>query len=197
MEQSTLYGNQLLQQVIQGDEKAFGQLFQFYKDKLYSFIYNLSGSSVTAEDVLQEVFLKIWRDRANLTGIENFNAYLFRMAQNHAINVFRRQSREALVLTELRRFAPEGVQGDEVFSAKEVQAVLQKAVNNLPAQQRRVYELGREQGLTYEQIAATLHISVATVRNHMVSALKAIREFIINTYPAGILYWVSILALLH
>jgi RNA polymerase sigma-70 factor (ECF subfamily) len=196
MEQPLHYGNELLTQVIRGDEAAFGQLFQSYKDKLYSFIYHLSGSSATAEDVLQEVFLKIWRDRSELTGIENFNAYLFRMAQNQAINVLRRQSREALILAEIRRIAPEGIQGDEALYAKEVEAVLHKAINSLPARQRRVYQLSREDGLKYEEIAATLNISVSTVRNHMVQALKAIREFILATYPAALLYCLPLLTML-
>jgi RNA polymerase sigma-70 factor (family 1) len=190
-------GNDLLLQVIQGDAIAFGQLFQAYKDKLYSFIYHLSGSATIAEDVLQDVFLKIWRDRSQLDGIDNFNAYLYKMAQNHAINVLRRQSREALLLNEVQRLAPEGVQGHELLSAKEVQAVLQQAVNNLPPQQKKVYQLGREQGMKYEEIAYELNITVSTVRNHMVQALKAVREFIATNYPSFILYSISLLALMQ
>jgi RNA polymerase sigma-70 factor (family 1) len=195
MQQST-NGNELIIRVVQGDEIAFGELFRQYKNKLYSFIFHLSGNATIAEDVLQDVFLKIWRDRGQLTGIDNFNAYLYRMAQNTAINVLRRQSREALLLNEVQRLAPEGVQGDELLAAKEVRTALQQAINNLPTQQRKVYQLGHEQGLTYEQIAGSLGISTSTVRNHMVQALKAIREYIALHFPPLLIYLVPMLAMM-
>jgi RNA polymerase sigma-70 factor (ECF subfamily) len=194
--QQSINGNELLIRVVQGDEIAFGQLFRQYKDKLYSFILHLSGSATIAEDVLQDVFLKIWRDRHQLTNIDNFNAYLYRMAQNTAINVLRRQSREALLLTEVQRLAPHGVQGDELLAAKEVRTALQQAINNLPPQQRKVYQLGKEQGLTYEQIAVSLGISTSTVRNHMVQALKTIREYIALHFPTLLIYLVPMLAMM-
>jgi RNA polymerase sigma-70 factor (ECF subfamily) len=186
-----------LGQLANHDENAFAHLFHAYRNKLYSFILHLSGSSALAEDILQEVFLKIWRDRTRLTGIDNFNAYLFRMAQNQAINVLRRQSREAQILAEIKRISAEGVHGDDILSAKEVQTLLHKALNNLPPQQRRVYELGRDQGLKYESIAAEMNISVSTVRNHMVQALKSIREYLQNAYPSSILYALPLLAALR
>lgn len=194
--QQPINGNELIIRVVQGDEIAFEQLFRQYKNKLYSFIFHLSGSATIAEDVLQDVFLKIWRDRTQLTGIDNFNAYLYRMAQNTAINVLRRQSREALLLNEVQRLAPEGVQGHELLAAKEVQAALQQAINNLPPQQRKVYQLGQEQGLTYEQIAGALGISSSTVRNHMVQALKAIREYIALHFPSLLIYLVPAIAMM-
>jgi RNA polymerase sigma-70 factor (family 1) len=194
--QQSINGNELIIRVVQGDEIAFEQLFRQYKNKLYSFILHLSGSATIAEDVLQDVFLKIWRDRNQLTNIDNFNAYLFRMAQNTAINVLRRQSREALLLNEVQRLAPEGVQGHELLAAREVRTALQQAINNLPPQQRKVYQLGKEQELTYEQIAAALGISTSTVRNHMVQALKSIREYIALHFPTLLIYLVPMLAMM-
>lgn len=194
--QQSINGNELIMRVVQGDEIAFAQLFRQYKNKLYSFIFHLSGSATIAEDVLQDVFLKVWRDRDQLTGIDNFNAYLYRMAQNTAINVLRRQSREALLLNEVQRLAPEGVHGDELLAAKEVRTALQQAINNLPPQQRKVYQLGKEQGLTYEQIAGSLGITPSTVRNHMVQALKAIREYIALHFPTLLIYLVPMLAMM-
>lgn len=194
--QQSFNGNELIIRVVQGDEIAFEQLFRQYKDKLYSFILHLSGSATIAEDVLQDVFLKIWRDRNQLTNIDNFNAYLYRMAQNTAINVLRRQSREALLLNEVQRLAPEGVQGDELLAAKEVRTALQQAINNLPPQQRKVYQLGKEQGLTYEQIAFTLGITTSTVRNHMVQALRSIREYIALHFPSLLIYLVPMITMM-
>lgn len=187
MERSINKENQLLQLLTKGDPAAFEELFHLYKDKLYTFILQLGGNPTLAEDVVQEVFLKLWRDREALSAVDNFNAYLFRMAQNHAINVLRRQSRENLILADLQRLSIQKSQAGEALSAKEVQHLLQQAVNNLPPQQRRVFELSRNEEMKYEEIAGQLGISPATVRNHMVQALKAIREFIRTTYTRDLL----------
>lgn len=180
---------ELLQRLAEGDEIAFTKIFYAYKDKLYSFILHVTGSAAAAEDVLQEVFLKLWRDRNSFSAVDNINAYLFKMAQNHAINGLRRQSRGALILAEIARAETTATaNSDDILSGKELRALLQQALDQLPAQQRRVFELSRNQGLKYEEIARELNISVSTVRNHMVQALKAIREFILTAYPIGAVY---------
>lgn len=179
---------ELLSLLAQGDEIAFTKLFYSYKDKLYSFLIHVTGSPDAAQDVLQDVFLKVWKDRQVFVGVDNLNAYLFRMAQNHAINGLRRQSRTALILTEIAREERADHTAETILSGKEVQALLQQAVGRLTPQQRQVFELSRNQGLKYEEIAAQLNISVSTVRNHMVQALKQIREYILAAYPIGAVY---------
>lgn len=189
---------ELLLQVAEGDEIAFTRIFHMYKHKLYSFILQLSGSPAAAKDVLQEVFLKIWHQRTGLPKIENLNAYLFRMAQNQAINGLRRQAREALVTAEISRQQPDNARAEETVFGREVQALLYKALDRLPLQQRKVFELSRNEGLTYEEIAARLDISVSTVRNHMVQSLKNIRAYILASYPVGgMVYCVLLLAMPH
>ncbi len=179
---------ELLERLAGGDATAFTLLFHSYKDKLYSFILHLSGSTTIAEDVLQEIFLKIWQNREGLTKVNNFNAYLFRMAQNKALNVLRRHSLEALLVKKLGDRTSVANPG-EPDSAKEVQELLNKVLERLPAQQRKVFELSRNEDLKYEEIAERLNISVSTVRNHMVQALKTIREFIRESGLVCIIYY--------
>lgn len=88
----------LLKQIAEGNEQAFAQVFHAYRDKLFAFIFRLSGSRAIAEDVVQDIFLKIWLQREELSTIEYFNAFVFRMAQNHTINLLRRLSKETLML---------------------------------------------------------------------------------------------------
>ncbi len=179
---------ELLLMLSQGDEIAFTKLFYAYKNKLYSFILQLTGSAAMAEDVVQETFLKVWRNRAAFSALENFNAYLFKIAQNDAINGLRRQSRGYLIMSAIEREKTDSNDIEDILTGKEMKAVLQQAVDRLPPQQRRVFELSRNEGLKYEEIANQLNISVSTVRNHMVQALKTIREFITSSYPFGIIY---------
>lgn len=178
---------ELLIMLSKGNEQAFTTLFYNYKNKLYSFLLHFTGSSSIAEDVLQEIFLKVWKNRQMFSEIENFSAYLYKMAQNDAINGLKRQSRSHFILAKIDGSKSITQSNEDILAAKEVTELMQQAVNRLPAQQRRVYELSRNAGLTYDQIAEQLHISASTVRNHMVQALKTIREFLLRYYPLGII----------
>lgn len=180
---------ELLERLAGGDEAAFTLLFNSYKDKLYAFVLYLSGSGATAEDVLQETFLKIWQNRSEMMKINNFNAYLFRMAQNRALNALRRHSLEALIIQKLRHQLPATANPGESVPGREVQELLHKVLEQLPPQQRRVFELSRNHELKYEEIAAEMNISASTVRNHMVQALKTIRQFLQSSGLAAAMYF--------
>jgi RNA polymerase sigma-70 factor (ECF subfamily) len=167
----------LIQQVAAGNEDAFARLFNAYRDKLFAFIYRMTGSKEIAEDIVQDVFLKIWIQREKLIGIDNFNAFLFRMSQNHAINHIRRMAKETLVLTQTHRQINRSSPAvDEQVDFNNIQKSLAEIVANLPPRQKAVYQLGREQHLKQEEIAHQLSISVSTVKNHMTQALHAVRE---------------------
>ena len=184
----------LVNKLASDDVVAFESLFHKYKDKLYSFLIQLGNSQAAAEDVLQDVFLKIWTRRAELGVIDNFNAYLFRMAANQAINLMRRQSREIKIIDELQLFRLDENGTAQAMSEKEVQETLAKALATLPAQQRKVFMLSREYGLKYEEIAAEMGISAATVRNHMIQALKKLRTYLESSQIISIVYLYILLA---
>lgn len=166
-----------MRQVAEGDESAFTKLFHAYRNLLYAFILPLTRSSNAAEDIVQNTFLKIWTSRANLYEVKNFKAYLFQSAKYAAIDALRRLSRENLALFDLYKeehgFAKDP-EKELVF--KQYQALLRKAIDDLPPQQRTVYLLSRDQGLKGEEIASHLDISLSTVKNHMTRALKTIKE---------------------
>lgn len=147
------------------------------RHKLFSFLMRLTQSPEATEDVIQDIFMKLWRNRRSLSEIENFSSYLFRMAQNQCITQFRRMAKETLILTRLASdAAPTRSTTEELLAAKEVQEQLQQAVAKLTPQQKLVFTLSREKGLKYEEIAAELNISSSTVKNHMIDALRTIRQ---------------------
>jgi len=186
----------LLKKAARGDEKAFVQLFHVYKYKLFGYLYKLTGSPEMAEDVVQEVFLRLWKNRHELGEIENLNAYLFRMAQNNAINAFRKAAREIVMLNEMGREVESAVTATDALAMKEVEQIVKRTVESLPAQQRLVYTLSREQGLKHEEIARQLKISPGTVKNHMIQALRTLREEL-GKYPhasAAMFFFLSIIA---
>jgi len=168
---------QLLQRAAAGDETAFADLFHLYKHPLYSYLLRLSGSAETAEDIIQEVFLKLWDNRQSLGEVELFRAYIFRAAQYRIINVFKRKAKETLILSELQQSPPEAAPGaEEHLALDETQQRLREAIDKLSPQQKLIYTLSRDQGLQHEEIARRLHISRSTVNNHMIRALQVLRQ---------------------
>lgn len=179
---------ELLQQVASGSEQAFGTLFNAYRKKLYTNIYRLTESRETAEDTVHEVFLKVWLNRATLGTIDNFGAYLQRMARNYAVSGFRRMAKEALILSELKKeeanqsFSEQPAQPEHQLMSKEVRNFIRQAVDNLTPQQKTVYLLNREGGLKTDEIAQQLGISVNTAKKHLADALLNLRRSVNDAY---------------
>ncbi len=173
----------LLEKVAAGDEAAFAELFDTWRDKLFSFIFSLSRSRSHAEDVVQESFLKIWQKRAQLVDIRNFQAYLFQVARNHAIDQFRKLSRESAVFTLLQNLDSAPSTPDQQLQYKEIRITIEKAMATLPDRQKEVYLLHRQQGLKHDEIAARLGLSVSTVQNHLFRALENLRQQLVVKFP--------------
>lgn len=177
MKTQTLHGEKhLLELASQANEEAFTMLFHMYKHKLFAYILRLTESEMLAEDILQDVFMKLWNDHASLGNIENFGSYLFRMSKNQVINHFRRMAHETLIMVEiLHQSATEHNETQDVMALKDVEKILGDIVEKLPSQQRIIYHLSREEGRSHDEIANLLKISPNTVKNHIVQAMSTIR----------------------
>lgn len=168
---------ELLLLASQGSEPAFTLLFNRYKHKLYSYLLPLTISPQIAEDIIQDTFLKLWKDRAGLEAIDHLGAYLFTMTRNLAINALKRIARETAILATLQPQQNNLVAtAPDNLSLKEVEQLLHQTIQSLPPQQKLIYTLSREQGLKHEDIAHQLRLSSSTVRNHIVQALRTIRK---------------------
>ena len=158
------------------DENAFSELFHLYKHKLYAYLLRLTESEMLAEDIVQDVFMKLWNEHESLADIDNFGSYLFRMSKNHVINHFRRMSHETLIISEMFQVNPSSHNHTEdIISFKETEKLLADIIEKLPAQQKSVYRMSREEGMSHDEIAALLKISPNTVKNHIVQAMSTIR----------------------
>lgn len=178
-----IFERDLLHRVRQGDEEAFAQLFYAYKRKLFSFVHGFMDGSQRAEDIVQDVFLKIWIHRDKLDEIDNFSAYLFRMVHNRVIDHLKRRSRETLLrATSFDTETADFHSPEYLLREKEVLAKIREAVDSLSPQQRRIYQLHREQGLKQQEIARMLNLSLSTVQNHMLCALNGIRHYLAAYY---------------
>ncbi|MEO8413961.1 MAG: RNA polymerase sigma-70 factor [Ginsengibacter sp.] len=160
-----------------GDEASFVKLFYLYRHKLYSYTLRITESPELAEDMVQDVFLKLWKNRSQLDKVEHFGAFIFKMVQNQAFNAFKRMANETLILSKMQNEVDGYKTGPEQdIEYKEVQFLINRVVKKLPPQQNLVFKLSREQGLKHHEIAQLLKISPYTVKNHLVVALQTIRE---------------------
>lgn len=174
----------LLQQVAEGDGEAFRILFLHYGPMLKTFLLKLSKSRETAEDLVHDVFLEIWKNREQLTQIEQFKPYLFRAVHNRAHRSFERQAKESLILHELRKEQSLAVsfEGEDRISTEEVRNFIRQAVDKLTSQQKKIFLLSRHEGLSHRDIADRLGISSQSVSNHLSDALRFLRDEIGNSY---------------
>jgi RNA polymerase sigma-70 factor (family 1) len=171
--------DELLLLVAEGDEKAFRQLFDFYWGKIYSVAVTLTKSPPLAEEIVQDVFLKIWLKRDQLPSVENFEGFLFTVARNHIYNELRRKVVELPFVEHLEQhFRESSALPEQVMLLKETNLLIKEAVEQLPPQQRTVFELSRNEGLDNNKIAERLGISRATVRNHLTKALHFLRNYL-------------------
>ncbi|MBP1665098.1 MAG: polymerase, sigma-24 subunit, subfamily, partial [Bacteroidetes bacterium] len=146
---------ELLVRLQKGDEKAFAELFYMFYDKLFGFVLGITHSKTIAEDITQEVFLKIWQHRAEMVEVENINALLFRIAQNRTIDQLRKSAHEVLATSahfeiEIHTNNPEPL---ELLIQDELKMRLSEAVKQLPPQQQKIYTLYKEQGIQQDEIA--------------------------------------------
>jgi RNA polymerase sigma-70 factor (family 1) len=165
----------ILISVAQGDEIAFEVLFNQYKNKILFFAWKFLQSESKAEDVLQEIFLKVWTCRQQLPDIRNFKTWLNTITRNYLFNALRRLALEEAFIKELSSNPREPDDILDNLAVNELQLALQSAVSNLSPQQKRIFELSRVEGLKHEQIAEKLDISRETVKKHMTDALQRIR----------------------
>ena len=141
---------------------------------LYSFLIKLTKSVELTEDVIQDVFIKLWHNRALLDGIAEVDAYLITLAKNRALNAFKRATRERFFYDTQEEGIENGT--DERLILNDTLKRVGKAVENLPPQQRLVYVLSREKFMKRQEIADHLKISSSTVNNHLMQALRTLRK---------------------
>lgn len=168
---------ELVRRIRTGDERALEAVFRQHYAGMASFVQRYVRSADLAEELVQDVFLKLWSKREHLADIETLRTYLFRAARNTALNYLRRVKLERRWREEQAAAddPPTAYAADEETSEQEVAAAVQAAIDRLPPRCREIFLLSRDGGLTYAEIARSLEISVKTVETQMGRALKSLR----------------------
>ena len=164
-------------------DESFKCLFDNYKNRLYGYVLAITHSHYTAEEITQEIFIKLWLCRDMLHGVENMDRYLFAIARNKTLNHLRKAAYDVKLLRELQEKAMADHPLNNVEEralVSEYDRLLQDALSCLSPQRRLVYVLSRERGLNHKEIAAELQLSRNTVKNHMVEALRFLRHYFVD-----------------
>ena len=166
----------LQERIRAGDESAFDTLFRSHYAHLVRMAESVVRERALAEEVAQEVMLELWRRRETLRVEQTFHAYLLRSTRNRALNQVRHQrvvAREAAIAA---IDSPSAPSVEEEMLGTELEQAVRAAIDALPEKCREVFQLSREHGLRYAEIASTLEISVKTVEKRMGQALAELRD---------------------
>ncbi len=170
--------DQLLIALAEGKEQAYKQLFQQYWPHIYGVVLSLVKSREQAEDISQEIFTKLYHNRQQLKGVQDLQNYLFIIARNTSIDFLRKKVLTTANLeTLIGYFQDPQPLPDGLLEYKELDQKLKDAIAQLPAQVREVFIKSRVEGLSHEEIAKELGISVFSSKTYVVRALQRIRKF--------------------
>ncbi|HEY2726219.1 MAG TPA: RNA polymerase sigma-70 factor [Parafilimonas sp.] len=170
--------DELMRGIAGGDEKAFRKLFEDNIQKLIYFVFAIVKSKDISQEIVDEVFIRLWKNRENAVNIRNIKVYLYVAAKNAALNYISRKAFEQITepLTDIDITINSEQVPDKQMITAELFNKIHEAVNSLPPRCKIIFKLVREDGLTYKEVSDILNISENTVDAQMVIAAKRIRE---------------------
>jgi RNA polymerase sigma-70 factor (ECF subfamily) len=173
-----------------GDVLAFDAVYAKYCRRLFGFVLKYVKQKDDAEEIVQEVFVKIWESRHKIDVYASFDSFLFTIAYNSTISLLRKRVTEKKYIEFLISQQQEYIVDDSSVEMQfnELNENVQLLLNELTPRQKEVFQLSRVEGLTHEEIAIKLNISTNTVKNHVVTALSFLRKRLDNKLLVNLLF---------
>ncbi len=178
-------------EVARGDLKAYRYLFDNHFADLCNFLLIYLHDRNLAEELALDIFAYVWEKREDIEIKSSFRNYLFTAAKNQAVSHFRKQQKH--FFTDLGLEAPDAIDpisAEHIIENEELQQMINNAIDSLPAQSKRIYQMAWEQNLSYKEIADELGLSVKTVENHVGIALRKLRERLRPYYKQIFVFWI-------
>lgn len=173
---SEIISVELLKGFSEGNRTAFRSIFELMEPRLYGFVFSYTKSGYITEEIVQEVFIKVWEQRGEIKLSGSFSAFLYTMARNRTLNYLRNASQRAAIRGELWKNVStlqEDVETEVIFS--EYCEIVDHIIDHLPRKKRSIYIMSRKEGKTNAEIADILGISPKTVKNHLWKTFETIK----------------------
>lgn len=171
----------LINELKRGNRLAFSQLYRMHYPKIYAFLRTLLRDEYLAEEISQDVFFRLWVNRESLDeSVQSLEPYLFTLARNTVNNFHKKKSVEENYLNSLEEESDNPIENSIYY--KELLTLINSAIDQMPAQQQKIFRLSREQGLQNAEIAEKLHLSKRTVEKHISNSLEDLRSVITKNY---------------
>lgn len=182
----------IIEKFIRKDDKnAFGLLFQKYSKKVYGLALHYFHNQDDAEEIVQEVFLKIWIKRKSIHSAEAFTSFLYTTAKNMIFDSFKKEINHKAYAEYLSksRFHQQTENTEETIFFNDLEKIYTELLDELPAKRKEVFTLSRQEGCTNQQIAEKMNISVKTVEEHIYQSLKFLKQIIKKKYELILLFF--------
>ncbi len=169
---------ELLEQIKSGDMDAFETLFRKYYAPLFNYAHTFVKQKDDADEVVQDLFFNIWKNKEKLNISSSFKSYVYRAVYNNSIQRIRKQQKS---ISLNKRHALDGTTSylePDFIQIKELTDTIEKVLQQLPERSRKIFELSRFEGLKYHEIAKKLSISIKTVEANMSKSLKTFRKYL-------------------
>lgn len=168
--------NDKLQRLAAGDRQAFAWVYKNCCQKVYEYALMITNNQQMSEDVVHDVFIKLWINKEKLKSVQNFNGYLYRLYRNLLLDKLKSHQREINVR---KNYCIDDsiniTNANDIMIIKEQEQLMENAIKQLPKQQQIVYRLRREHGWKHDKIARELEISPFTVKCHLQKAIGQLR----------------------
>jgi len=179
--------SELVEKLRKGNVEAFDAVFKKYGDRLFGFALKYLKSKEEAEELVQDVFLKIWENRGTLKKDTSLKSYLFTISYHDICKFFRKKQLQEKLKEEIGLTTDALVNPDEQIDYQSTLEQIEKLIEQLPAKQKVIFEKSRKEGKSTREIAREMHLTPGTVDNHISAALKFIRRHISESNPALLL----------
>ena len=170
-----------LEGFIAGDRLCFKRIYNCYRDRVYAYTIKITKSHELSEEIVQDVFIKLWNSRNKINPEFSFSSFIFRVAHNHTVNVLKRLRCDKIARENISKSANSAVDDtDSKLILQEYFGIMKQAIDELPPKRKNIFNLSRVEGISHDKIADKMGISKNTVKSQLVKATKAIKLYFLH-----------------
>ena len=184
----------LIRQLSEGDPQAFTDLYHFYSGPMFVNVLKMVKDEDTAHEIVQQLFTSVWQKSKQIDPDKNFAGYLYRIGQNIVHDFYNNLKKDQRLYNHFKAIATENYTHiEEALTLRENAEILEKAIQDLPAQQQLAFRLIRLDGMSYKEAAERMDISLNTLKEHFSKANKSVRDYLGRNHEATILLIIALM----